>query len=130
LLSDSNGNHYGQEFKQVRDKIKRRKPGSKGRARAFRERENLISRTINQLPWGAINTIGVEALHDLKRGKKKGRGKTFRKAMVPWTYRRGLNPIEDKTQKKPVRLFCRDPANTSRTSPQCGAAPKKKPTPT
>ncbi len=56
LLSDSNGSHYGEEFKKIRDKIKRRKPGSKSRERAFRQRENLINRTVNQLPWGAINT--------------------------------------------------------------------------
>ncbi|MCI0388475.1 MAG: transposase [Acidobacteria bacterium] len=125
LLSDSKGNHYGKEFKKVRDKIKRRKPGSKGRARAFRERENLINRTINQLPWGAIKTIGVEALHDMKRGKKKGRGKTFRKAMAPWTYRRVLNRIGEKAQENRVRLVRVDPANTSRTCPECGAAHKE-----
>ncbi len=125
LLSDSNGNHYGEEFKKIRDKIKRRKPGSKGRRRAFKERDNLINRTVNQLPWGAINTIGVEALHDMKRGKKKGRGKTFRKAMAPWTYRRALNRIEDKAQENRVRLVLVDPANTSRTCPDCGAAHKE-----
>ncbi len=125
LISDSAGNHYGTEFKQIRDKIRRRKPGSKGRARAFRERENLINRAINQLPWRAINTIGVEALHDMKRGKKKGRGKTFRKAIAPWTYRRVLNRIEDKAQENRVLLVRVDPANTSRTCPDCGAAHKE-----
>jgi IS605 OrfB family transposase len=125
LLADSDGNFYGEEFKKVRDKIKRRKPGSKGKAKAFQERENLINRTVNQLPWDAINTIGVEALHDMNRGKKKGRGKTFRKAMAPWTYRRVLNRIEDKAQENRVRLVHVDPANTSRTCPDCGAAHKE-----
>ncbi|MGH9755449.1 MAG: RNA-guided endonuclease InsQ/TnpB family protein [Blastocatellia bacterium] len=125
LLTDSNGNHYGKEFKKIRDKIKRRKPGSKSRRRAFKERENLINRTINQLPWGAINTIGVEALHDMKRGKQRGRGKTFRKAMAPWTYRQILDRIEDKAQENRVRLVRVDPANTSRTCPDCGAAHKE-----
>jgi putative transposase len=125
LLADSNGNFYGEGFKKVRDKIKRRKPGSKGRRRAFRERENLINRSVNQLPWKAIGAIGVEALHDMKRGKKKGRGKRFRKAMAPWTYRWVLNRIEDKAQENRVRLVKVDPANTSRTCPDCGAAHKE-----
>jgi len=125
LLSDSNGNHYGEEFKKIRDKIKRRKPGSKGRARAHRERDNLIDRVVNQLPWRAIKTIGVEALHDMKRGKKKGRGKTFRKAIAPWTYRRVLNRIEHKAQENRVLLVRVDPANTSRTCPDCGATHKE-----
>jgi IS605 OrfB family transposase len=125
LLADSNGSFYGEDFKKLRDKIKRRKPGSKGRTRAHRERENLINEAANQLPWGAINTIGVEALHDMKRGKKKGRGKTFRKAMAPWTYRRVLNRIEDKAQENRVRLVRVDPANTSRTCPDCGAVHKE-----
>ncbi|MGH9428619.1 MAG: RNA-guided endonuclease InsQ/TnpB family protein, partial [Terriglobia bacterium] len=124
LLSDSNGDHYGQEFKKVRDKIKRRKPGSKNRAKAFRERENLINKSINQLPLASLKVIGVEALHDMKRGKKKGRGKTFRKAMAPWTYRRVLNRIENKAQENRVLLVRVDPANTSRTCPDCGAVHK------
>ncbi|MCI0564726.1 MAG: hypothetical protein MN733_40175, partial [Nitrososphaera sp.] len=99
LLSDSNGEHYGKDFQAVRDKIKRRKPGSKGREKAFRERENLINRTINQLPFANLRAIGVEALHDVKRGKQSDRGKTFRKAIAPWTYRQVLNRIEDKAQE-------------------------------
>jgi IS605 OrfB family transposase len=125
LLSDSNGNHYGEEFKTIRDKVKRRKPGSKGRAKAQKQRNNLINRVVNQLPWHEIDTIGVEALHDMKRGKKQGRGKTFRKAMAPWTYRQVLNRIEEKAQENRVRLVCVDPANTSRTCPDCGAAHKE-----
>jgi len=124
LLADSNGNHYGEDFKKVRDKIRRRKPGSQGRESAFRARENLINRTINQLPWSKIKALGTEALYDMKRGKKEGRGKTFRKAMAPWTYRRVLNRIEHKAQENRVLLVRVDPANTSRTCPDCGAVSK------
>lgn len=124
LISDSNGEHYGKEFKKIRDKIRRRKPGSKGKKRAIKERENLINKAVNQLPLNGLKVIGVEALQDLKRGKKKGRGKTFRKAMAPWTYRRVLDRIEHKAQENRVLLVRVDPANTSRTCPNCGAAHK------
>jgi putative transposase len=125
LLSDSEGHHYGTDFKRIRDKIRRRKPGSKGRQRAFRERENSINATLNQLPWAELRVLGVEALHDMKRGKQKGRGRSFRKAIAPWTYRRVLNRAQDKTTENRVRLVENGPANTSRECPQCGTVRKE-----
>lgn len=124
LLSDSDGNHYGTEFKAIRDKIKRRKPGSKGRRRAYRERDNFIGRTVNQLNLKAVAVLGVEALHDMKRGKKKGRGKAFRKAIAPWVYRQVLNRIENYAQANRVRLVRVNPANTSRECLACGTTRK------
>jgi len=60
-----------------------------------------------------------------KRGKKKGRGKNFRKAMAPWTYRQVLTRIEHKAQENLVLLVRVDPANTSRSCPDCGAVHKE-----
>ena len=119
LLVDSNAKEYGKEFKPIRDKINRRKPGSKGRQRAFKERENYLGRVINALPWGYLKTLGVEDLKDLKRGKKKNRGKTFRKAIAPWTYRRVLERIGHKAQEYRVQLVAVPPAYTSQTCPAC-----------
>jgi len=87
LVVDSDGKRYGKDFKVVRDKINRRKPGSAGRRRAFKERDNLIGRELNKLPWTRLAVLGCEDLHDMKRGKRKGRGKSFRKAAAPWTFR-------------------------------------------
>lgn len=120
LVSDSNGNHYGTEFKTIRDKIRRSKPKSKARYRHFAERENYIGRVLNQLPWSDLATVGVEQLSDMKRGKKKNRGKAFRKAIAHWTYRRVLTRIEHHAEANRVRLIRVNPANTSRTCPECG----------
>jgi transposase len=120
LISDSDGNHYGREFKAIRDKLARRQPGSKGRLRASRERENYINRTINLLPWCCMMLVGVEALHDMKRGKSRKRGKTFRKAVAPWIYRRVLDRIGHKAQENRVRLLAVPPAYTSQKCPACG----------
>lgn len=124
LLSDSDGNHYGTEFKAIRDKLRRRKPGSKNRRDAHRERDNFIGRTVNQLNLDDVAVLGVEALHDMKRGKKKGRGKAFRKAIAPWTYRQVLNRMENRTTANRVRLIRVDPANTSRQCPTCDTVRK------
>ena len=125
LLSDSNGNHYGTDFKPIRDKIKRRKPKSKNRKKAFKERDNFVNRTVNQLPWKTLSIVGVEALHNLKKGKKKNRSKAFRKAMAPWTYRQVLTRISQKAQENRVLLVSVDPANTSRSCPNCGMVSKE-----
>jgi putative transposase len=124
VLSDSNGNHYGREFKAIRDKVKRRKPGSKGKRCAREERRHYLDAVVKSLPFDRLAALGVEELHDLKRGKSKKRGKQFRKAMAPWTYRHVLNRIEQKAQENRVLLVRVDPASTSRTCPDCGAAHK------
>lgn len=125
LLSTSDGRHFGREFKRIRDKIIRREPGSRGRARARRERDHFINRMLNQLPWTRLRALGVEDLLDMKRGKKKGRGKSFRKAMAPWTYRQVLTRARHKAQENRVLLVAVDPANTSRTCPVCKMVSKK-----
>jgi len=124
LISDSDGAFYGADFKAISMKIRRRVKGSKGKRRAFRERDNLINRALNNLPWTDINVLGVEALNGLKTGKKKNRGKNFRKAMAPWTYRQVLNRIQAKTEENRVRLLSVPPANTSRTCPVCKTVSK------
>jgi Transposase and inactivated derivatives len=124
IISDSNGEHYGREFKAIRDKIKRRKPGSQRRRCAHEERRHTLDAAVNSLPFDRIAVLGVEALHDMKRGKKKGRSKRFRKAMAPWTYRHALNRIEQRAQENRVLLVRVDPTNTSRTCPDCGAVHK------
>ena len=124
LISDSHGNFYGTAFTQIRDKIVRRQPGSKGRQKAFKERDNYINHTLNQLSWQSFQVLGVEALHDMKRGKQTHRGKAFRKAMAPWTYRRVLTRIEHKAQENRVRLVAVSPSYTSQTCPVCSTVSK------
>jgi len=119
LISDSDGNHYGREFSKICNKIRRSKRKSKARYRHFDERENYINFVVNQLPWDKLSCIGVEDLCDLKRGKQKKRGKSFRKALAPWTYRRVLDRIGHKAQENRVRLVAVPPAYTSQKCPAC-----------
>ena len=120
LIADSAGNFFGVNFKKIRDKILKRKPGSKSRKKSYKERTNYINQALNKLPWKDIKVLGIEKLSDMKRGKRKNRGRHFRKAMAPWTYRQVLNRIKDKAQENSVRLVCVPPVNTSRICPNCG----------
>lgn len=125
LLSDSEGNHYGDKFKAISAKIRRSKPKSKARYRHYAERENYINRIVNLLPWPDLSLIGVEALNDMKRGKRKNRGKQFRKALAPWTYRLVLDRIGQKAQENRVRLVAVPPAYTSQMCPVYGTVARE-----
>ena len=83
------------------------------------ERITLINQVINLLPWTQLSVLGVENLNNLKLGKQKNRGKVFRKALAPWTYRRVLDRIGHKAQENRVRLVAVPPAYTSQKCPAC-----------
>ena len=125
LLVDSDGNRYGTEVKAVCARVRRCKPRSKGRLRASRARKDYINREVRRLPWATLGSLGVENLKNLKLGKKLGRGKSFRKAIAPWTYRQAIARIEMLAQENRVRLVAVDPRNTSRTCPLCKTAAKE-----
>lgn len=124
LITDSVGRFFGTSFRTIRDKIIHRKPGSKGHKKAYQERFNYINRILNLMPWTEIKTIGIEDLKYLKHGKKRDRGKSFRRAMAPWAYRQVLNRIQAKAQENRVRLVPVPPANTSRCCPSCRVVSK------
>ena len=125
LLVDSDGTKYGLETKAVCARVRRCKPGSRGRLRASRARRDYINKVIKTLPWDAIGVLGIEDLNNLKLGKRPGRGKNFRKAIAPWTYRQAITRIEMLAQEHRVRLVAVDPRNTSRMCPSCGMVAKE-----
>jgi hypothetical protein len=125
LFVDSNGNQYGTGMKAICAKVRRCKPGSKRLIQVSRARKDYINLAVKQLPWDNLGSIGVERLKNLKLGKKPSRGKTFRKAIAPWTYRQAITRIEMLAQENRVRLVAVDPRNTSRTCPICKTVAKE-----
>jgi predicted RNA-binding Zn-ribbon protein involved in translation (DUF1610 family) len=121
LIATSEGQFFGSDFRKVRDKVNRRHPGSRGRFRAMRERDQFINRCVNLLPWDRLKAIGMEDLVNLKKGKKPNRSKAFRKALSPWTYRRVLGRLGEKATACRVRPVTVPAAYTSRECPECGA---------
>jgi len=120
LIVDSDGTKYGTNIKGFMARVRRAKLGSKGKRRARRARQDYINHEVKLLPWDRIGTIGVENLTNLKTGKRPGRGKKFRKAVAPWTYRQVVERIEMLAEENRVRLVSVDPRNTSRICPSCG----------
>jgi IS605 OrfB family transposase len=124
LMALSSGAFLGTDIKTICAKIRRKKPGSRGKARACAERKDYINKTVKQLPWRTIKIIAIEDLTGIKTGKKQGRGKSFRKAMSPWTARQVGARIDQLAQQNRVRVVRVDPRDTSRRCPSCGSVDK------
>lgn len=124
LISDSDGKHYGGEFKTLSAKIRRKRPGSKGKRRALTERDNYINRVVKELPWQELKAIGYEDLRGIKHGKRRDRNKDFRKAMAPWVVRRVVNRVEQMASENRVRQVKVSPTYTSQRCPSCGLVSK------
>ena len=125
LIARSDGEFAGTECRMVLNRVRRCRPGSQGRRKAARARTNFINRTLKTLPWESMRVLAMEQLQDMKRGKRPGRGKTFRKAVAPWVYREVLNRAAMLAQENRVRLELVDPRNTSRECPRCGKVAKE-----
>lgn len=125
LITTSNGELLGTKFKIIRDKLNRKIQGSKSFRKTQKERTNYINQQLNLLPWNKLQTLIIEDLKNLKLGKKKNRGKLFRKALSPWTYSQIISRIESKAQENRVCLVRVNPRNTSRRCPECGFIDKE-----
>ena len=125
LLADSDGEQYGERIRELCQKVRSKEPGSLGKRRARRERDDYIHWAVKQLPWGRIKVIAVEDLKNLKKGKSKNRSKNFRKTIAPWTYRQVIERVEQLAEENRVDLRFVNPRNTSRECPSCGKVAKE-----
>ena len=119
LISDSDGNFHGREIKVVCAKVRRAKPGSKGKRRAIRARKHYIDFICRRLPWQTTKTFVLEDLTGMKTGKGN-RGKRNRKLLAPWSYRQVRTRLEQLAPENRVGLVFVNPKATSRTCPSCG----------
>jgi IS605 OrfB family transposase len=119
ILTTSEGQFIGTEFKELRQKIQRKQKGSKAYNRVLKDRNNYLNCCVNKLPWSEIKFLAVEDLKNLKKGKSHKRGKTFRKAMIPWSYRQVIEALKNKAEENRVYLQKVEPAYTSQICPNC-----------
>ena len=129
VKDDHRSAYLGREYRELQKRIRRSKPNSKGRERLLTERDHVIGRTLNAIPWGHIDVLGIEDLKGITRGK--GRVcKEFRKQRLPWAHRRVLERMVAKAQENRVLLVAVHPANTSRECPnidcRCASALNRK----
>lgn len=119
LLTTSDGQFLGAEFKAHRDRVKNSQSGTKAKRRAIEARNQYINEVLNKIPWDQLGTLVLEDLRGIKEGKNPKRGRSFRKAMAPWVHGFVRDRIIHKAEENRVRLHYVDPAYTSQTCPQC-----------
>jgi hypothetical protein len=111
----------GREYYDLQQKIRRKKPASKARKRLQRERDHVIGRVLNSIPWGHVDVLGLENLKGISRGKGK-LSKEFRRKRSPWAHRKVFERAEAKAQENRVLLVATLPFDTSRECPACRCA--------
>jgi len=124
LMSDSDGNHYGREMRELMAVVRRRVHGSKGHQRARQARKRFINRTTKQLPYERLTVIGLEDLRGIKTGKGN-RGKRFRKWIAPWVVRQVHHRIEFLAKLNRVQIVSVNARGTSRRCPVCETEAKE-----
>jgi IS605 OrfB family transposase len=119
LIADSDGHFHGQEIKTVCATVRRKKPGSLGKRRARRQRQDYVNFVCRRLPWQTTKTFVLEDLTGMKVGKGR-RGKRNRKLLAPWSYQQVRTRLEQLAPEHRVSLAFIDPKGTSRLCPSCG----------
>jgi transposase len=123
LIATSGGQAIGKDWRQISARVRRCRPGSAGKRRAYIARDHYIYNAVKQLPWQRLSAIGFEDLNGLKRGRSRRRGKNFRIAAARWTYRRARQRVEpclaschrsDKAPPEHVLLVVRTTGATTR----------------
>lgn len=84
----------GIEYKELQKRIRRCKVGSKHRRRLLTERNHVIGRALNAIPWNHIDVIGHEELKGIKHGKVLS--KEFRRRSSPWAFRLAVERLDHK----------------------------------
>ena len=126
LLSDSNGNHYGQNLKDLYEKISKKRQGSKGFKGLLKHRDDEINRICNRLPLDNVKQIYLEKLKYVKAFSKQKHtiSSKFMNKLQRWSYTRVVDKLERLCQENGIFLTYVPPAYTSQTCSRCGVVDK------
>ena len=122
LLSDSNGNHYGNKLKSIYDRLSKKKRGSKNYKQLLIYKRNLINQIINSIDLSNIQTVVIE---DLKQVKHKSKLSSYMlNKLQYWSYRQVRDKLENLSEIEGFYLVKINPAYTSQTCSSCGTIDK------
>jgi len=119
LISDSNGNHYGRELKQIYDGLAKKKRGSKNYKQLNVFRKNKTNQITNKFiaQNSNIDRLFVE---DLKSVKHKSKfSKSFNNKLQYWSYNQVLRKLQFASEEQGFKLEKVSPAYTSQTCSSC-----------
>lgn len=118
LIATSEGEFHGDRFKDLAEKIQRKRPGSKNFKRALIERDEYVNRTVKTVRLEEARTLVLEALHGLKNGRRFRR--KFQARFQRWTYPSLIQRLKFASERLGVQVVEMNPAFTSQTCSRCG----------
>lgn len=122
LVSDSNGNHYGQHLCGIYNRLSNKKRGSKNYKDLLRHRTNQIRYVCNNLPLCDVKNLVIEDLNNVKY-KSKLSSKLMNK-MQYWSYREVISKLESLSMIEGFSLIKVPAAHTSQYCSNCGIIDK------
>jgi len=122
LISDSDGNHYGEQLTHIYKKLTTKTRGSKKYKKLLITKNELINKTVKEINLNGIKTIYIE---DLSPSVKKGYGRSYRNKNQYWTYSHVVNKLTLLCEENGVHLIKVNPAYTSQRCSHCGIIHKE-----
>lgn len=115
LISDSNGNHYGQELKEVYTQLSNKVQGSKAHKRLKDFKNQEINRIINSIDFSNVKVLYMEDLKKVKYKTKIDRrvNTSMMRKLQYWTYSRVLSKLKLYCEENGILLIKIAPAFTS-----------------
>ena len=102
------------ELKLIVERLSRRKKGSKGFQRTSEHRNNYINWSINQLNLKNIDTLVLENIKNVRKGRRTSR------KMSHWTYTSIFDKLEMRCEDLGVQVKYVSPTFTSQMCSSCG----------
>ena len=124
LISTSNNEQYGKDFKQLLQKLNKKQHGSKQSKRLRNLIKQYIDIQVKKLPMDYDKLI-LEDLKYIQIGTKQRVNKSTRKLLSRWNLGYLHKSIQNKCELNGIQVIFINPKYTSRTCPRCGYQNKK-----
>ncbi len=115
----SSGTLDGWNLSKINEKLARKQRGSRGFKKAQRHRENFVNWSLNQLNLSGIQTLRIEKIKDIRRGKRISR------RLSHWNYPQIFDKLSRICEETGVQLLAENPAYTSQRCSSCGWTRKR-----
>lgn len=126
LLSLSDGRFIGTKFKQLLEKLERRKQKSHNYNQALKEIKCYIGNCINQIEIDDYDVIVIEDLKNItQNGKKLSKSKWLRRKLAHWNIELVHRRLEEKCENSRACLKTVSACHTSQRCSRCGEIHKE-----
>jgi IS605 OrfB family transposase len=120
FIATSNRNTYGEKYKNLLQKLDRKKFHSNAYSKCKHEIESYVNLSCKSLPWNELQTIVVEKLKNVKfKMRSRSLGRKTRRFISNWNYRQVLKRLQALSEENRVSFRSVPSYYTSQTCPIC-----------